>query len=41
MSNSDLADIFKLYADLSELHGGNAFKIKSFASASFRIDKMT
>ncbi|OYU95176.1 MAG: DNA polymerase/3'-5' exonuclease PolX [Bacteroidetes bacterium B1(2017)] len=40
MTNSDLADIFKLYADLSELHGGNPFKIKTFASASFRIDKI-
>ena len=40
MSNSDIAAIFKLYADLSELHNGNAFKIKTFTSASFRIDKM-
>ncbi len=40
MTNSDLADILKLYADLSELHNGNPFKIKSFAAASFRIDKM-
>jgi DNA polymerase (family 10) len=40
MTNSDIADILKLYADLSELHGGNPFKIKSFASASFNIDKM-
>ncbi|MCA0427050.1 MAG: DNA polymerase/3'-5' exonuclease PolX [Bacteroidetes bacterium] len=39
MTNSDLADIFKLYADLSELHGGNPFKIKSYAAAAFRIDK--
>lgn len=40
MNNSDIADLLKLYADLSELHGGNPFKIKSFASASFRIDKL-
>ncbi len=40
MTNSDIADILKLYADLSELHNGNPFKIKSFAAASFRIDKM-
>lgn len=40
MTNSDIADILKLYADLSELHGGNPFKIKSFAAASFNIDKM-
>ncbi len=40
MNNSDIADILKAYADLSELHGGNPFKIKSFSSASFKIDKM-
>jgi DNA polymerase (family 10) len=40
MNNSDIADILKAYADLSELHGGNPFKIKSFAAASFRIDKL-
>ena len=40
MTNSDIADIFKAYADLSELHGENPFKIKSFANASFRIDKI-
>ncbi len=40
MTNSDIADLLKLYADLSELHGGNPFKIKSFASAAFRIDKL-
>ncbi len=40
MNNSDLSDILKAYADLSELHGGNSFKIKSFSNASFRIDKL-
>lgn len=40
MTNSDIADVLKAYADLSELHGGNPFKIKSFAAASFRIDKL-
>ncbi len=40
MSNSDIADILKLFADLSELHDGNPFKIKSYAAAAFRIDKM-
>src|SRR5689334_17775676 len=40
MTNSDIADQLKLYADLSELHGGNPFKIKSYASAAFRIDKL-
>jgi len=41
MTNSDIADMLKAYADLSELHGENPFKIKSFANASFRIDKMS
>jgi DNA polymerase (family X) len=40
MNNSDIADVLKAYADLSELHGGNSFKIKSFSNASFRIDKL-
>jgi len=40
MTNSDIADLIKLYADLYELHGGNLFKIKSFQAASFRIDKL-
>ncbi|MBC7382486.1 MAG: PHP domain-containing protein [Bacteroidia bacterium] len=41
MSNSDIADLIKSYADLSELHGGDPFKIKSYAAASFRIDKLS
>jgi DNA polymerase (family 10) len=41
MTNSDIADLIKLYADLSELHGGNPFKIKSFSAAAFKIDKLT
>ncbi|MFZ4797960.1 MAG: PHP domain-containing protein [Bacteroidia bacterium] len=40
MTNSDIADLFKLFADLSELHSGNPFKIKQFTNAFFRIDKM-
>jgi DNA polymerase (family 10) len=40
MTNSDIADILKHYADLYELHDGNPFKVKQFASASFRVDKM-
>jgi DNA polymerase (family 10) len=40
MTNSDIADLIKLYADLYELHGGNPFKIKSFSAASFKIDKL-
>lgn len=40
MNNSDLSDILKAFADLSELHGGNSFKIKSFSTASFKVDKI-
>ncbi len=41
MSNSDIADILKHFADVSELHNSNPLKIKQFASASFRVDKMS
>jgi len=41
MTNSDIADLIKLYADLYELHDGNSFKIKSFQVAAFRIDKLS
>lgn len=40
MTNSDIADIMKLYANLSELHGGNEFKIRTYNTASFKIDKL-
>ncbi|MES2559683.1 MAG: helix-hairpin-helix domain-containing protein [Bacteroidota bacterium] len=40
MTNSDIADIIKLFANLTELHGGNEFKIKSYSAASFKIDKL-
>lgn len=41
MSNDEIAELFKWYADLSELHNGNPFKIKSYAAAAFKIDKIT
>ena len=40
MSNDEIADLFKWYANLSELHDGNPFKIKSYAAAAFKIDKL-
>lgn len=40
MTNEEIAEKLKWYADLSELHNGNPFKIKSYAAASFRIDKL-
>lgn len=39
VKNKDIAKLFKLTADLMELHGENPFKIKSYANAAFRIDK--
>lgn len=39
MTNEDIADVIKLYSQLYELHGGNPFKIKSYATAAYRIDK--
>jgi DNA polymerase (family X) len=40
MTNSDIADMLKLCANLSELHGGNEFKIRTYNAASFKIDKL-
>lgn len=39
MTNDEIADVLKMYAQLYELHGGNPFKIKSYNAAVFRIDK--
>lgn len=39
MTNSQLSDKLKWFADLSELHQQNSFKIRSYTSAAFRIDK--
>lgn len=40
ISNSEIAEMLSYTADLSELHNGNPFKIKSYQSAAYRIDKM-
>ena len=40
MTNGMIADLLKDYANLYELHGGNAFKTKSYSIAAFRVDKM-
>lgn len=39
MTNHQIADCFELYAKLLDLHGENSFKVKSYASAAFTIDK--
>jgi len=40
MTNAQIAEKLKWYAELSELHNINPFKIKTYASASYRIDKI-
>jgi DNA polymerase (family 10) len=38
--NYDIAERLKWFAQLSELHDGNPFKIKSYQSASYRIERI-
>src|SRR5687768_16334091 len=40
MDNGLIADRLKLYSQLLDLHNENSFKAKTYANASFRIDKM-
>ena len=40
ISTDDIADIFKLYSQLIDLHDLDSFKAKNYANASFRIDKL-
>ena len=39
MVNKEIAGILKYLAKLMELHGENGFKIKSYNSAAFRIER--
>lgn len=41
MDNYQIADTISLLAKLMEIHGENAFKIKSYTSAAFNIEKLT
>src|SRR5450755_4243807 len=41
VSNEVIAESFSLLAKLMDIHGENPFKIKSYAAASFSIDKLT
>ena len=41
VSNELIAESFSLLARLMDIHGENPFKIKSYAAASFSIDKLT
>lgn len=40
MSNEEISRLFKYTAALLELHEGNPFKIKSYNSAAFNIDRL-
>jgi DNA polymerase (family X) len=40
MDNSQIADQFSLLAKLTDIHCENSFKAKSYAAASFAIDKL-
>lgn len=40
MDNYQIADSFSLLAKLTDIHGENSFKAKSYATASFTIEKL-
>ena len=40
MDNYQIADSFSLLAKLTEMHGENSFKAKSYATAAFTIEKL-
>ncbi|MEP7255791.1 MAG: helix-hairpin-helix domain-containing protein [Ferruginibacter sp.] len=40
MDNYQIADLFSLLSKLMDIHGENSFKAKSYASASFNIEKL-
>jgi DNA polymerase (family 10) len=41
MDNYQIADSFSLLSKLTDIHGENSFKAKSYASAAFAIEKLT
>jgi DNA polymerase (family 10) len=40
MTNEEVVDSLDLQSKLIDLHGGNSFKAKAFASAAYRLDKL-
>jgi DNA polymerase (family 10) len=40
MDNSSIADIFSLLSKLTDIHGENGFRAKTYASAAFSIEKL-
>jgi DNA polymerase (family X) len=41
MDNYQIAEYFSLLSKLMEIHGENSFKVRSYASAAFNIEKLT
>lgn len=41
MDNNSIADVFSLLSKLSDIHGENSFKVKSYSSAAFTIERLT
>lgn len=41
IDNASISDSFSLLSKLSDIHGENEFKVKSYANAAFAIDKLT
>ncbi len=39
MTSEQIINLLELYAKLMELHGGNAFKVKAFQNAAYKLDK--
>ncbi len=40
ITNDEIAEVLKLYSQLLEVHGEDAFRAKSYSNASFQIDRM-
>ena len=40
MHNYEIAEYFNLLAKLMDIHGENAFKIKSYSSAAYTLDRL-
>ncbi len=40
MNNKEIAKVFKLYAQLMELHGENPFRTKAISSSVFKVEKI-
>lgn len=41
MNNFEIADVFSMLAKIMDLHGENAFKVKTYSIAAYNIEKIT